>query len=106
MPHKNLLQTVISAGNIAGILDVVDSDGNKWYQVDYLGQEQVFDGIKNTNTNDPNNTYLDTDAPYLLQTKQVQNRFATRFLSSTQLQLQFGAGSFQLNNRRHSTKPI
>ena len=84
--------TVISAGNIAGILDVVDSDGNKWYQVDYLGQEQVFDGIKNTNTNDPN-TYLDTDAPYLLQTKQVQNRFATRFLNSNSLQLQFGAGS-------------
>ena len=84
--------TVISATNIAGILDVTDSDGNKWYHVDYLGQEQVFDGIKNTNTNDPN-TYLDTDAPYLLQTKQVQNRFATRFLSSTQLQLQFGAGT-------------
>ena len=84
--------TVISATNIAGILDVTDTDGNKWYQVDYLGQEQVFDGIKNTNTNDPN-TYLDTDAPYLLQTKQVQNRFATRFLSSTQLQLQFGAGT-------------
>ena len=84
--------TVISATNIAGILDVTDTDGNKWYQVDYLGQEQVFDGIKNTNTNDPN-TYLDTDAPYLLQTKQVQNRFATRFLNSTQLQLQFGAGT-------------
>ena len=84
--------TTISAANIAGILDVTDSDGNIWYQVDYLGQEQVFDGIKNTNSNDPN-TYLDTDAPYLLQTKQVQNRFATRFLSSNSLQLQFGAGS-------------
>ena len=84
--------TTISDANIAGILDVVDSDGNEWYQVDYLGQEQVFDGIKNTNSNDPN-TYLDTDAPYLLQTKQVQNRFSTRFLSSNLLQLQFGAGS-------------
>jgi len=82
----------INASSIASILDVTDSDGNKWYEVDYLGQDLVFDGIRNTNTNDPN-TYLDTDAPYLLQTKSVQNRFATRFLSNSVLQLQFGAGS-------------
>ena len=82
----------ISATNIAGILDVTDSDGNKWYEVDYLGQDLVFDSVKNTNTNDPN-TYLDTDVPYLLQTKQVQTRFATRFLDATTLQLQFGAGN-------------
>tara|TARA_R110000823_G_scaffold83442_1_gene188238 strand:+ start:564 stop:2408 length:1845 start_codon:yes stop_codon:yes gene_type:complete len=82
----------INANNIAGIIDVKDSDGNPWYEVDYLGQDLVFDGIRNTNTNDPN-TYLDTDAPYLLQTKSVQNRFATRFLAGNVLQLQFGAGS-------------
>lgn len=86
-------QTIeINASNIAGILDVKDSDGNNWYEVDYLGQDQVFDGIRNTNTNDPN-TYTDTDAPYLLQTKQVQNRFATRFLNETTLQIQFGSGN-------------
>ncbi len=82
----------ITAANIAGIIDVKDSDGNDWYEVDYLGQDLVFDSIRNTNTNDPN-TYLDTDAPYLLQTKSTQNRYATRFLDSNLLQLQFGAGS-------------
>ena len=82
----------INSPNIAAIQDVTDSDGNTWYEVDYLGQDLVFDSIRNTNTNDPN-TYLDTDAPYLLQTKSVQNRFATRFLGPTTLQLQFGAGS-------------
>ena len=82
----------IVGSDIAGILDVKDSDGNEWYEVDYLGQDLVFDSIKNTNTNDPN-TYTDTDVPYLLQTKQVQTRFATRFLNETTLQLQFGAGN-------------
>ena len=84
---------IIQDENIGGIIDCFDSDGNEWYEVDYLGQELVFDGIKNTNVNDPNN-YQDSDnAPYLLQTKQVQRRFNSRFLSTNQLQLQFGSGN-------------
>ena len=83
----------IQGNNIAGIIDITDSDGNKWYEVDYLGQETVFDGIKNTNANDPNNYQNSNDTPYILKTKQVQRRFATRFLNSTTLQLQFGSGN-------------
>ena len=82
----------INTENIAGIVDVFDSDGNEYYEVDYLGQETVFDSIKNTNVNDPNN-YQEEDTPYILQTKQVQRRFATRFLNSGSLQLQFGSGN-------------
>ena len=82
----------ITDSNIAGILDVVDNNGEKWYEVDYLGQELVYDSLRNTNINSPNSS-LDTDAPFLLQTKQVQNRFATRFLNATTLQLQFGSGN-------------
>ncbi len=89
---QEFLTLEINQPNIAGIVDIIDSDGNKWYEVDYLGQDLVFDGIKNINTNDPN-TYLDGDVPYLLQTKSVETRFATRFLSSTTLQLQFGVGN-------------
>jgi hypothetical protein len=83
----------IEADNIIGILDIVDSDGNTWYEVDYLAQEMVYDNIKNTNTNDPNNVADVGDVPYLLQLKKVQRRFATRFTSATNLQLQFGAGN-------------
>ena len=89
---QDFLTLELNASNIAGVVDIVDSDGNKYYEVDYLGQELVFDGIKNINTNDPN-TYLDEDTPYLLQTKSVENRFATRFLSNTVLQIQFGVGN-------------
>ena len=82
----------INATNIIGILDVVDSNGNTWYEVPNLAQDAVFDTIKNTNTNDPN-AYEDNEVPYLLQLKQVQRRFASRFLNEGSLQLQFGAGS-------------
>jgi hypothetical protein len=83
----------INSSNIVGILDIVDSDGNIWYEVDYLAQDTVFDSIKNTNTNDPNLSQYQGDTPFLLQLKQVQRRFITRFLNSTTLQLQFGAGT-------------
>jgi len=84
---------VINSSNIIGILDIVDSDGNTWYEVDYLAQDTVYDSIKNTNVNDPNLSQYQGDTPFLLQLKQVQTRFVTRFLNSTTLQLQFGAGT-------------
>ena len=83
----------INGAGIAGIIDIVDSDGNIWYEVDHLAQELVFDGIKNTNINDPNNYQNSDDTPYILQTKQVQRRFTTRFVNPTILQLQFGSGN-------------
>jgi hypothetical protein len=89
---QEFLTLVLEDTQIAGIIDVIDSDGNKWYEVDYLGQDLIYDGLRNTNINSPN-TYEDEDTPFILQTKQVQNRYATRYLNSTQLQLQFGAGN-------------
>ena len=83
----------ITANNIIKVLDITDSDGNVWSEVDYLGQEMVFDNIKNTNTNDPNNVVDAGDVPYLLQLKKVQKRYATRLTSETNLQIQFGAGN-------------
>jgi hypothetical protein len=84
---------VVAADNIVGILDAVDSDGNNWYEVDYLAQDAIYTGIKNTNPNDPNRPIDNADTPYILQLQQVQRRFATRFLDSGSLQLQFGAGT-------------
>ena len=83
----------INNGNIAQIIDIFDSDGNEYFEVDHLGQELVYQSIKNDNANDPNNYQESDDAPYLLQTKQVQRRFATRFKSESQLQIQFGSGN-------------
>ena len=84
---------VITADSIVGILDAVDSDGNNWYEVDYLAQDTIYSGIKNTNPNDPNRSPDNADTPYILQLEQIQRRFATRFTDSGSLQIQFGAGT-------------
>jgi len=85
-----------------GILDVLDSDGNEWVEVDYLAQETVFESIKNTNPypNDPNTEEDSAEVGYLLRLKKVPRRFVSRFVSSNNLnsgsatlQLQFGAGT-------------
>tara|TARA_R110000787_G_scaffold41304_1_gene102152 strand:- start:328 stop:2190 length:1863 start_codon:yes stop_codon:yes gene_type:complete len=90
----------INSTNIINVLDVIDSDGNVWYEVPNLAQENVFNSIRNTNTNDPNYS-VDTEVPYLLELKTIQRRFATRFLNEGILQLQFGAG-----NTRSTTEEI
>ena len=88
----------INSSNLIGILDVTDSDGNIWYEVDYLAQDVVFDSIRNTNTNDPNFSDDSSDAPYLLKLKQADRRFATRFKSPNVLELQFGSGVVSNND--------
>ena len=90
---QEFFTTTINAENIVGILDIIDEDGNTWYEVPYLAEEMVYDSIRNSNPNTPN-AFLDAgESPYLLQLKQVQRRFATRFINSGSLQIQFGAGT-------------
>jgi hypothetical protein len=83
----------INANNLIGILDCFDSEGNEWFEVDYLGQEMIYDSIKNTNVNDPNLSPFSSDAPYLLKLYKTQYRFTTRLRDSNTLQIQFGSGT-------------
>ena len=96
--HQEFPTVEISAENVAQILDVFDSDNNEWYEVSYLGQDAVFDSVKNTNENDPNNALESGDSPYMLQLKKVQRRFATRFIDNFTLQIQFGSGNASDND--------
>ena len=97
----------INGSNIVNVLDVFDSEGNKWYEVPNLAQENVFDTIRNTNVNDPNvaDDGAGNDVPYLLQLKQVQRRFTARFQNQTSLQIQFGAGNYGDNDEEIVPNP-
>ena len=83
----------IEDSSIIKILDIIDSDGNTWYEVPYLAQEMIYDTIKNTNINNPNFSVDQGDVPFLLQLKKSPRRFITRFTTPTTLQIQFGAGT-------------
>ena len=68
-----------------------------------MAQDTVFTTKINASYTDPN--AVQDDAPNLLNLKQVQRRFTTRFLSSTQLQLGFGAGTVSDNDENLVPNP-
>jgi hypothetical protein len=99
-------QTIeLNSSNIIGILDIIDSNGNEWFEVPYLAQETIYDSIKNTNVNDPNFNIYNSDTPYLLKLKKVQKRFVTRFLNEETLQIQFGSGVTSDDNEKIVPNP-
>jgi hypothetical protein len=73
--------------NIIGILSIIDNNGtgNLWYEVPFLGQDTVFVDTVNSSTDSGT-------VPYMLSLQRVPRRFVTRFTSTGQLQVQFGAG--------------
>jgi hypothetical protein len=73
--------------NIIGILSIIDNNGlgQTWTEVPFLGQDTVFIDTENTSTDSG-------QVPYMLSLQKVPRRFVTRFTSTGQLQIQFGAG--------------
>jgi len=76
----------IEDSNIISILDIEDGSNNNWYEVPYLAQDTIFEESTNSGA-DSNIT------PYLLTLKKVPRRFVTRFTSTGNLEIQFGAGT-------------
>ena len=93
----------INASNIISVLNIFDSDGNEWYEVLNLAQDTVFTTQINASYTDPN--AIQDDAPNLLNLKQVQRRFTSRFLDATTLQLGFGAGTVSDNDENLVPNP-
>ena len=76
----------VADSNIIGILSITDNSGNTWYEVPFLGQDTIFTDTANTNPTDKGLV------PYNLSLQRVPRRFVTRYTSTGQLQIQFGAG--------------
>ena len=86
-------QTIdLSDTNIIDIYDVRDSNGNKWYEVPYLGQEMVYVDYPNTETNDPDLYQFKSTVPYVLKTIKTPRRFVKKVNADSTTTLQFGAG--------------
>jgi hypothetical protein len=93
---KTLTQTIgsvekfktitIEDSNIVGILSITENNGNTlWHEVPYLGQDTMF--VESSNTSSDRDK-----VPFNLTLQRVPRRFVTRFNSTGQLQIQFGAG--------------
>lgn len=74
-----------------GIDNIIDSDGNTWYEVPYLAQDTMFEQITNTAFNDPDAAVYSDEIPYLLKLKKIPRRFVSRIVDDG-VEVQFGAG--------------
>jgi len=85
-------QISLDETNVLGILDVVDSDGNKWYEVDYLAQELVPVAVPNDAEYEGSLKQYKDSTPYILKFLKTSRRFITKVDENNITTLQFGAG--------------
>lgn len=89
---KKYDKIVIPDENVVEIIDIVDSDGNKWYEVPYMAQDTVPISIRNTPFNNPEYSRYRSSVPYVLCYKQTERRYVTRIRKDDKTEIQFGAG--------------
>jgi len=92
-------QIELSRDNVLEILNVRDSDDNKWHEVSYLAQDTVFEEFRNTKQVDPN-LAEDEDIRFVLDTIRTPRRFTKRSRSDGTTLLQFGSGVSKNPNQR------
>jgi hypothetical protein len=78
--------------NVLEILSIIDSDGNRWYEVPYLAQDTIPIPVQNLPHNDQNLSQYRDSAPYLLTYLQTERRFVTRLRLDDRTEIQFGGG--------------
>ena len=86
--------TEVRLGNpdVIEILSCTDSDGNKWYEVDSLARDTIFEDMENNVSNDPQSAGDSNLAPYILKLKRVSRRFSSHINENDETVLRFGAG--------------
>jgi len=96
-------QIELPESNVISIVSVTDSDGNDWYEVDYLGQDLIVEE-RDISPRDASGYLVSSSmstgslAPNkLLQFKRKSRRFVTRISDNLKMQLWFGSGDNTLN---------
>ena len=83
---------VINDDDVVEVIDITDSDGNKWYEVPFMAQDLVPLSIRNVPFNDPLLSQHRSSVPYLLQYQQTERRYITRVRKDDRYEIQFGGG--------------
>lgn len=99
-------EITITDTDIIGIVDIVDSDNNRWYEVPFLAQDTILKPVSNLSTNNPVFSNDRSKVPYLLEVEKVAKRFVTRFKSDDTLTLTFGASDYGTFNNDSYTSNI
>ena len=74
----------LNSPNVSEIISVFDSDGNEYFEVEYLSQDTVFKELSNKN-------YKNDNTPSVIKPMLVNRKFVTVF-DGNGVTLQFGSG--------------
>ena len=96
--YQAFQQIELGDTNVVQILDVRDSNGNKYYEVPYLAQEMIFVDTPNTEDNDPDLFQFRDTVPRVLRTLKTPRRFTLRVNEDNTTTIQFGAGDPTAND--------
>ena len=94
-PYLNL---ALPENNVIDILDVRDSDNNRWYQVDYLAQDLIFVEDENLNTTDGDLFVYKSTVPKLLKSLKTSRKFTVNVNASNTTYIQFGPGTDSMDD--------
>ena len=83
---KRFLKVPVNINSIAEIVSVFDTEGNEYFEVDYLSQDVVYRPVLNR-------TQTANDAKSILRPFVVPRRFIVERENGNQVYLQFGQGS-------------
>jgi hypothetical protein len=86
----------LNSKNIVEIISVIDSNGNEYFEVDYLAQDYVYEEAGNNN-------FKNDNVPSILRPKLVQRKFITQNERRSTF-LQFGSG--QLIDEAVFSQPV
>lgn len=95
---ESFLKVYLPETNVLEIINVVDSDNNKWHQVDFLAQDLIPIGVKNSPENDQFYSKYKNSVGYILKYIRSSNRFTKNVNSDNTTYLEFGAGTDSLED--------
>ena len=83
----------LSENNVIDIIDVRDSDNNRWYEVDYLAQDLVFTETENSEFTNNNYVQYSAEVPKLIKSFKTSRKFVVNVTANNTTYLEFGAGT-------------
>jgi phage-related baseplate assembly protein len=87
---------VLEEQDVISIETIIDSDNNKWYEVEHLGDDTVPVSIKNNPYSNQTSTDDSQYVPYILKYLRTSNKFTTSVDENNITTITFGSGTDEL----------
>jgi hypothetical protein len=90
---QSFLKLFLDEDNVLEIIEVRDSDNNKWYEVDFLAQETVLYDVPNDEAFEGMLSQYKGTVPYILKYLKTSRRFTVTVDDNNKTYLEFGSGT-------------